>query len=381
MEKFRKDCQLFDGYKPCYYKRENCLGCNHYTPKGKMILLINLDALGDVLMTTASLKPIKREYPQSTIYWVTDRSAVPLLENNPLIYRVMPFGFESFLILKSMRFDLVLNADKSLKSAAFAGEMDSGIKKGFSMNSYGVVIPFDKEAQYNYEMGLNDALKFKQNRLTGQKILADTFGLDYKRDEYILELDESQKRFVNNLKKRYKIKGNDVVIGFNTGCSPLYPHKKIKKENIIKIIRRLHKDHPEIKIALFGGKNETFINKTIVSSLKFNVINTPTEEGLKTGMAAMDIADIIVTADTLGMHIGIALKKEMVVWYNVSCAAEIDLYGRGEKIISKVDCSPCWKPDCDSLVCHETIDLEELYHAIKREIKKVKRDKNPDHPA
>ena len=49
-------CQKFTGYKPCY-PDYNCWtdGCKDEKSIGEKILIINLDAMGDVLMTTAQL--------------------------------------------------------------------------------------------------------------------------------------------------------------------------------------------------------------------------------------------------------------------------------------------------------------------------------------
>ena len=81
---YRFDCKRFNGYKPCEpYKL--CESCLDYDPQGYRVLIVNLDALGDVLMTTALLKAIKEKHPVSTIRWITLPLAVPLLENNPLV--------------------------------------------------------------------------------------------------------------------------------------------------------------------------------------------------------------------------------------------------------------------------------------------------------
>lgn len=71
-------CKRFSGYKPCF-PDHNCWedGCKDYIPVGKKILIINLDAMGDVLMTTAQLPSIKRKYPESTIYWITLKMLLP----------------------------------------------------------------------------------------------------------------------------------------------------------------------------------------------------------------------------------------------------------------------------------------------------------------
>ncbi len=376
LKKYKLDCCFFDGYKPCQYKKVDCIKCPQYKPKGKLICLINLDAMGDVLMTTALLLPIKRKYPKSYIIWITEKSSMAVLNNNPLIDKVFPFDFESYLSISQIKFDLILNVDKSLRSASLAMSLKGKTKKGYGISGYGSIIPLNKEAQYAYELGLDDELKFRKNIQTGQQILTESFGFEYKQDEYVFNLDKEQIQFIKNYKKEQNIMHQDIIIGFNTGCSPLYPYKKFKKEHVISLCRSIHKDYPDIKIALFGGKNETDRNEQIKKSLSFPVLNTPTTMGLKTGIAVMDIADIILSGDTLGMHIGIGLKKRMVVWFNVSCHQEIDLYGRGEKIISHVECSPCWKRKCDSLKCLKEIELNKIHEAIKREIKKTKENKN-----
>ncbi len=94
-------CKRFTGYKPCF-PDHNCWedGCKDNIPMGKKILIINLDAMGDVLMTTAQLPGLKRKFPESTIYWLTLKIAAPLLQNNQYIYKIFSYDAESISILK-----------------------------------------------------------------------------------------------------------------------------------------------------------------------------------------------------------------------------------------------------------------------------------------
>ncbi len=106
MSKEIPSCERFTGYKPCYPDR-NCWedGCKDNLSIGTRILIINLDAMGDILMTTAQLPALKRKYPESTIYWVTLKNAVKLLYNNQYVYQVFEYNAESISILKEMNFD------------------------------------------------------------------------------------------------------------------------------------------------------------------------------------------------------------------------------------------------------------------------------------
>jgi heptosyltransferase-2 len=358
-------CKRFSGYKPCF-PDHNCWedGCKDNIPVGTKILIINLDAMGDVLMTTAQLPAIKRKFPESTIYWVTLKNAAPLLFNNPLIDHLYQFNSESILILQQIAFDYVMNVDKSQPSCALLNSVKAKKKLGFGLNADGKIIPVNEGAYYNYRLGMDDYLKFKVNKRTGQDYLAETFELEYKRDEYIFEFTEEEKLFIQKYKKKVGLKPKDKVVSFNTGCSELYPNKKMTIEQHVYLIRQLLKK--KYKIILLGGPEDTLRNKEIYSHFKGKIINTPTTEGLRRGVCYEDLADIIITGDSLGMHIGIALKKFIIVWFGVSCWTEIDLYDRGIKLFQEdLFCSPCWKKQCPyNLECIKMIDLNRILSEV-----------------
>jgi len=361
MSKEIPSCKRFSGYKPCF-PDHNCWedGCKDNIPVGKKILIINLDAMGDVLMTTAQLPGIKRKYPQSTIYWITLKNALPLLYNNPLIDHIYPFDAASMLILQQMKFDYVMNVDKSQQSCALLNSLNSINKFGFGLDENGKIVPVNKGAHYNYKLGMDDHFKFKVNNRTGQDYLAETFELDYKGDEYTLELTQDEKTFVENYKKKVGIKKKDRVVGFNTGCSELYPNKKMTIDQHIFLIKLLLKK--KYKVVLLGGPEDTERNKKIYSQFKGRIISTPTTEGLRQGVCYENIPEIVVTGDSLGMHIAIGLKKFVIAWFGVSCWTEIELYDRGIKLFQEdLFCSPCWKKQCPyNLECIQMIDLERI---------------------
>lgn len=364
------DCKRFGGYKPCIPYRTCYEGCTRPDkPFGTKILIINLDAMGDVLMTTAQLAPLKRKYPESYVAWITLKSATPLLAMNPLIDDVFPWDTDSLLILEQMKFDIVLNADKSRRSAALASRLNAKEKLGFGLNDNGQIIPLNKEAVYNYKLGLDDYLKFRINKRTGQDILAETFLLPYERDEYILQLTEEEKQLTSAYRRSKGIDDGEVVVGFNTGCSDLYPNKKMTVEQHVMLIE-MFSSHPNLKMLLLGGREDTERNREIYErsaernpQLLTRLFNTPTDEGLRMGIVYENAADIVITGDTFGMHMAIALKKHVLVWFGVSCPQEIDLYDRGQKFAPEgLFCSPCWKRKCPyDLECIKMIDIEGIY--------------------
>jgi len=376
MEKLNiPDCKNFSGYKPCF-PNYNCLesGCKEQKRFGIKILIIALEAMGSVLMTTAQLPAIKRKYPESTIYWLTLKNSADILKNNPFIDKLFVYDFENMNTLSAVEFDIIMNSDKSVKAGAIVNSLKAKEKFGFGINNNFQIIPLTDGALYNYKLGLDDNLKFKINKKTGQEILAETFNLEYKRDEYIFEFTNDEKEFIESYKKSIGITDNDEIIGFNTGCSQLYPNKKMTIEQHIILIEKFLSFN-RFKIMLLGGPEDTERNKIISELFKDQVINTPTTEGIRKGACYESIPHVVITGDSFGMHLAIALKKYVIAWFGLSCWNEIDLYDRGVKLYPEgLFCAPCWKKECPyNLECIQMIDLERI---VQETIKYFDKRKN-----
>lgn len=368
------ECKYFNGYKPCFpYK--NCLedGCqldNEDTKIGTKILIISLDALGNVLDNTPILRSLKRKYPVSTIYWITLPNAEKILLYNNLIDKVFVWNDEQRMILKNIEFDLLLNADKSNYACAFANEVNAKKKFGFILNKDGKIIPANKGAMYSYQLGLNDYEKFRVNQRSGVDIIHEVFELEYKRDDYVFNFSDEEKSFIEEYKKEINYDSSNIYVGFNTGCSELFPNKKMTIEQHIELIKNII-NLPGYKIVLLGGREDTERNEQIYNAFsqdeRKNIINTPSTLGLRKGACFMSVPDIVISGDSFGMHLAIALKKYIIVWFGLSCWSEIELYDRGIKLIPEgLECAPCWKKVCPyNLECISMIDLNKIIQTVK----------------
>ncbi|MBX7043452.1 MAG: lipopolysaccharide heptosyltransferase family protein [Ignavibacteria bacterium] len=368
-------CKNFSGYKPCY-PFYNCLteGCKEAGDSGNLgtkILIISLDALGNVLLNTSILPSLKKKYPVSTVHWITQPSAVPILSNNDYIDKVFSWNDEDRMIVRNMKYDVLLNSDKSVYACSFADEVSASEKFGFLTNGSGKIIPANSRAMYNYFMGIDDNLKFRENKRSGSEIIHETFGLDYSRSEYVFAFSESELDFIEKYKAQISYDPSKVYAGFNTGCSNLFPNKKMTVEQHIELIRRLAV-HDNLKLVLLGGKEDTERNLQIYEGigkeLQGAVIYTPTNLGLRNGACFMNICDIVITGDSFGMHLAIALRKFVIAWFGLSCWNEIDLYERGEKLYPEgLECAPCWKKQCPyNLECIEMIDLGKITELVRK---------------
>ena len=161
------------------------------------ILIIKLDATGDVLRTTSILPALKREYPKSHITWITKRNAKELFTNNPLVDELYFFeDNDTVARLMVEKFNLLIHPDASAVSGSLASIANAENKKGFVLDEKGKVIPVNDDAVEWLEMGAFDDLK-KKNTKTYQEIIHNIAGLKYQKDEIQVHLNQKEIDFKN----------------------------------------------------------------------------------------------------------------------------------------------------------------------------------------
>jgi hypothetical protein len=75
--------------RACGSKRTGALcTCDRYEPVEQRLLVVKLDAMGDVLRSTALLPPLMEAHPRAAITWITRKESVPLLQRNPYVAEV-----------------------------------------------------------------------------------------------------------------------------------------------------------------------------------------------------------------------------------------------------------------------------------------------------
>ena len=106
---------------------------------------------------------------------------------------------------------------------------------------------------------------FRLNERSGTDIIHEVFELDYKKDNYIFNLTDEEKEFLSDYKKEINYNSEKIYVGFNTGCSELFPNKKMTVEQHISIIKKLVGDDRFVAV-LLGGREDTERNQQIYNA-------------------------------------------------------------------------------------------------------------------
>lgn len=267
-------------------------------------------SLGDVLRTT----PILEKYRGAQVTWVTDSEAFPLLENNPLIHKLLPYDFTTAFQLQAEEFDTVINLEKIPGICALAEKIKARRNRyGFIFNSQtGEAEALD--SAYEVLAVSSNPIAKKNNKRTFQELLFEMIGEKWNGEEYILG---------------YKPKTQEQYdVALNTQVGQKWPTKSWSRENWDKLEELL----------VSSGLKVTRQDKQDQKVLK----------DLNFYMDWLNSSKIIISNDSLGLHIGIALRKKVYGLFGPTPNSEVYFYNRGKAILppNTQDCMPCFSPIC-----------------------------------
>ena len=333
----------------------------------KQILIIKLAAIGDVLRTTSILYGIKEKYPDSIISWVTSEGAVPLLKNNHLINNIYIINENLIKQFDENKFDIIINLDEDILACTLASELQGEII-GFYLKDNKIVPTESAREWFNMsalgEPLQNDKLK-KANRKTYHQLMFELIKIQPKKSDFFLNMKYEELNFAKKFAVTNNIKNGDMIIGLNTGAGKRWQFKKWSLNKTIKLAERLSNEL-NAKVILFGGKEEKEKNKEIQEKCRTPIIDTGCDNNLLQFAALLNLCSLVVTSDSLALHIAVALKKKLVVLFGPTSANEIELYGLGKKIVPNMNCICCYKQTCDKKPnCMDMIGVEEVFENIK----------------
>jgi heptosyltransferase-2 len=285
-------------------------------------------SLGDVLRTTPILWAFKERYPERHVTWVVSQEAEPLLTNNEFIDRLITWDeFVPFQLMRE-KFDVLINLEKIPGVCALSDMIDAWVKYGFRFESI-------NGTYHAYEKGLNfieyisDKQSGKKTRTYWQQVLIEMLGVKWKGQGYILGYKpKSQEKF-------------DIGLNYNVGSK--WKTKGMSIQKWKELESRLIEEG--FSISWQEGLNDLHDYVDWINSCR-----------------------ILLSQDSLGIHMAIALKKKFIGLFGATDPQEIYVHGFGKTIFSGQECHlmPCYNPNClTGLNCMEHMDIEEIVRFVK----------------
>jgi heptosyltransferase-2 len=275
---------------------------------------------GDVLRSTVLLDAFKDDH----VTWLVDENAFPILFNNPHIDRILIYNLTSVLQLQAEYFDTVINLEKVPGLCALADQIKAWRRYGFRFDPKSGAAEAYDGSQSTLDVCHSENKK-KKNRRYWQQHLFDIIGSEWTNQEYVFG---------------YKPHSAECYdFGFNHMVGTKWPSKGWLDHRWTELESR------------FNGK-----------------CSVSWQDGLNNMEAYFEWISkcrVLITNDSFGLHIALALKKKVVALFSSTNPYETYLYGKGVALFNEHVCKfqPCYEPRCiNEIKCCE-VTTDDVYQA------------------
>ncbi len=290
------------------------------------ILIIKLGATGDVVRTTPVLRRLN-----GTVTWITAQKNLALLQGLPRQVRTL--SWEQRQLVAEADYDLVVNLEDEREISAFVQQIRFRKLFGAHLDAAGG-IRYTADSQCWFDLSLisafgreqADQLKL-QNRRTYQEMIFEGLGFVFAGETYVMPAPVATGL------------AGDVAIAPEAGA--VWPMKRWAYYDTLK------------------GKLEA-------AGLQVNVIGTrPT---LLEHLADVQGHRLLVSGDTLPMHLALGSGVRCVTLFNCTSPWEIYDYGLQRKIVSPRLAEFFYRRGNDSRAT-TAIGVEEVFAAVMDQLK------------
>jgi heptosyltransferase-2 len=399
LSQLRPDCTHFSGYRPCHRGCE-CEDCSDYDAAGPNILILKLYQLGNIVKTTPVLHALKKLYPNCRITWMASAAGCELLANNPLIDQLLTDNAHDLLYCQQIKWDLILSLEANRQGAAMATSLRAERKLGFGLNEHGRLWPLGTQSEPLYSFNLSNELRFQINQKVVHELYFDLLEVPYEGEEYVITPSEQDHAYADHLMRSLGLAdqtGGTVglpavldappdmagrpnmppgstmppnrapIIGLNTGGNAArFETKQWTIDGFVQLARLLHQ-RLGAKVVLLGGPAEVARNSEILSRTRGYAVDSGCDHSILQFCAFLSKLDCVVSGDSFGLQAAVAMKTPVVGIFGPTPPQEIAIFGRGTKVTTDLDCSPCYIRSATACPrgadCMERIIPEEVYAA------------------
>lgn len=308
----------------------------------KNLMVIRLDAIGDIICTTAFIRELKRNYSGAELTVVVRKQNVPLLKNCPYIDNLLPYEsplsdvslFEECADVERIKEKVSLFIDELLYGRHFdavflprdilggRNRMEEFLMAFYSGADYriGHLIGYGSHFSWIYAM-VEKAFSHisyqtrAMHEAEYQLEMLREWGLEVEDERLELWPDSESRELAEKVFRKNGVIEEDKLIAVGLVGSVLV--KTWSAENYKELIRLFHKKYgEEYKFVLFGGDDAIKAAEILTEDTEI-IINLTGRLDIEVTVACMEHCCLYVGSNTGLLHIATALEKPSVTLYMV----------------------------------------------------------------
>jgi len=336
------------------------------------ILIIQTAFLGDVVLSTPLIKAVKKNYPNSKIFFLLIPQTKELLQNNPNLDGIIVYDkkdkerrVSSFIALarriRACGFELALIPHRSFRSALLAYLAGIPQRVGFDKSSGAFL--FTKKIKYTQNQP-----EVKRNLSLLEKDIPPE-------NDCLPELfpSEDDFKYIEELFKNWGIKKEDKIVGIAPGS--VWNTKRWLPERFGEVAEALI-EKLGAKVIFIGGKEDEKLCLEIASNMKSKPLTAAGKTSPLQSAALIPRCRVILSNDTAPMHMAVAMRVPVVAIFG-STIPEFGFAptGKNDLVIQKeIYCRPCGihgRKKCPEkhFRCMKEITAEEVFETVAQKLK------------
>ncbi len=325
--------------------------------------------IGDVVIATASLRCIRRSFPDSRISVLAKPWVIPVLAHNPDIDEIIEYdgkerhkGTRGKLrlarYLRTRRFQGAILLQRAFEAALIARLAGIPKRMGYATDSRGFLLTH--KARSSRE-------EFDVPRLEHDLRLLEGFGLKIGEKSLSIPIDREQKGRAEHRLREFGLSTEEPLVGFSPGAvgSVL---KRWYPERFAELAVRIVEAH-QAKVLLFGSANEQELGAEICRmASNRGVVNLAGRTSLEEAIALIGACGLFVTNDSGLMHIAAALDVPLVGVFGPTDPRRTAPWSKRYLLVRDegVDCYGCKMRTCNQAhKCMDLITVDRVYRGVK----------------
>ena len=328
----------------------------------KRLLFLRHDRIGDMVLSTAALKALRRGYPHAKITVLASERNFEILKHNPnvdkvLIYKGIPWFIRE---IRTQCYDLVIDpfVTYELKQALMTYLSGGKYRIGFEEAG--------REVFFNVGGPATSPPKRMVDHLLDLAVLA---GGKREGCEPEVFLSDTEIQWANDALVEKEIRAHDLIIAIHPGAH--YPSQRWPAERFGELSRTIL-ERGEAQVILLGSQAEEVLLHD-VKKIAGDGIQVFSGLKLRDLMALINRCDLLVCNNSGPLHVASALKVPTVSMIGPTVTPLWLPYGQHNAVIGKeLSCSPCNRAHCKDHECMESITVDEVFKAVRSQIAHIR---------
>jgi len=341
------------------------------------ILIVKTSAIGDVTHTLPALNAIRRMYPAALITWLIEEAAADIVMGHENVDRVLVAKRKSWIrdlkkirwkiaireiwafirALRDTQYDILIDFQGLLKSSIWIFLAHAKRKIGFGKGMQ------HQEGSYIFLNEHIPAINMDTHAVDRELYLLSKIGLNIPKEiRFAIPITDNDRIEIETLLYKKKVPKTKKLISIHPIVG--WPTRLWIASRFSELADRLI-DTYNATIIFTGSVVDQKAIREIQEKMKYSSVMLAGETTLLTLAALYEKSRLIVTTDTGPMHIAAAINQPVVAIFGPTAPWRTGPYTKKARVIrANLDCMPCFKRNCKTHACMESIHVDDVLMGI-----------------